>query len=137
MNKKTQYTKITKNGKTYLKICKSSDLFAGKGKRFFFGDDYVMQLAVFRIKSKLYCLHNICPHRYQDVIHQGIIKDLQVTCPAHGWTYSLEDGQNIIRKQGIKSLATFEIFEEEGSVYIEEPVFQIPKWRQSFESNSE
>jgi len=131
MSTETKYQILEKNGKKYLKICGSDEIFEGKGKRFFFGNDDDMQLAVYRVKGKLYCLNNICPHRHQDQMHNGIIRELRVMCPAHGWTYSLVDGQNVIKKQGVKSLDSFDIFEEDGFVYVEEPVFVIPKWRRS------
>jgi len=134
MDKKIEYESIRFGERLFLKICKSDEIYEGKGKRFFFGDDNDMQLAVYRVGGKLYCLNNICPHRHQDQMHNGIISDLKVMCPAHGWTYSLEDGQNVIKKQGVKSLDSFEIFESDGYVFVEKPVFKIPKWRNSDES---
>lgn len=123
------YESIQKDGKQFFRVCKSVDVYENRGKRIEFpgDDDYV--IAVFRYKGDLYCLWNICPHRHQDQIHNGIIKDGAVTCPLHGWTYNLHDGSNVIQRQGIKSLKSFDIFEEKGYVYIEKPEIDIPKWR--------
>ena len=125
-----EYARVQFDGKEYLELCKSSDIFEGKGKRFNLGDDTVEQVAVFRVDGNLYCLSNICPHRHQDQIFNGIIDELNVICPVHGWTYSLETGENVIKRQGIKSLSRYEIFEKDGMIYMEVPKFTIPVWRQ-------
>jgi nitrite reductase/ring-hydroxylating ferredoxin subunit len=117
------------NGKDYIELCKSDYIFDGKGRQFIIGDDIEEQIAVFRVKGELYCLSNICPHRHQDQMHNGIITNMNVMCPAHGWTYSLTTGENVIKKQGIKSLNKYEVFEQNGFVYIEIPKFNLPVWR--------
>lgn len=117
------------DGKKFLRLCPSSEIFEGKGKKFQFGEEYDMQLAIFRYKGKLYSLTNICPHRHIDRIHEGILKDGYVICPEHGWTYSLDTGDNKFQKQGIKGLKKFEVFEQNGFVYIEEPDFELPRWK--------
>lgn len=117
------------DGKKYLIICPSSEIFEGKGKKFHFGDEFEMQIAVFRFKGKLIALENICPHRHIDKIYDGIIKDGYVICPEHGWTYSLSTGENKYQKQGRRGLKKFEVFEKNGLVYIEEPKFDLPKWK--------
>ena len=89
-----------------------------------------MQLAVFRIEGELYCFTNICPHRHQPKIYDGIIKDSTVTCPEHGWTYSILNGDNTNQMQGIRHLKKYRIFEENGLIFIEKPALEIPKWRQ-------
>ncbi len=131
------YETVEINGRIFVKLCSSEDIFEGRGKRFRFGDDLDMQIAVYRANDKLYFLNNICPHRHQDKMHKGIIRDLNVMCPEHGWTYSLVNGQNVIKKQGVKSLESYEIFEKDGVVYVEQPVFKIPKWRRSDLNNYE
>ncbi len=127
---------IEKNGKTFKFICYSKDLKEGKGKRIAFEDDVDSQFAVFRINDKLYSVSNICPHRHATRIFEGILKGLTVTCPLHGWTYSLQTGENINKKQGIKKLDIYEIFEEGGKVYMEKPTIKIPKWRQGTQIES-
>jgi len=120
---------ILVEGKEYVELCKSSDIFERKGSRFFFGDNPDNQVAVFRIKGNLYALANICPHRHQDQIFNGIIEDLKVICPVHGWTYSLETGENVELRQGIRSLKKYNIIEQNGVVYLEKPDFEPQKWK--------
>ena len=125
------YKKILIDEKDYFIISRSEDVFEGKGRQIFLGDDPDMQVAVFRVKGNLYCVSNICPHRHQDQIHEGIIDDLNIVCPVHYWTYNLENGQNIDQHQGIKSLNSYKIFEKDGLVYLEDPKIEPPAWRKS------
>ena len=120
---------INIEGKKFVPVYKSSELFEKKGVKIQFPGDDDFQLALFKVNNKIYCLENICPHRHADRIFEGIIKDLTVMCPLHGWTYSLETGDNINQRQGIKHLRKYPVIEIDGIIYVEEPEFQIPKWR--------
>ncbi|MFH1052568.1 MAG: Rieske 2Fe-2S domain-containing protein [bacterium] len=136
MSKKTEssegiFSEIIKDGKTFILICSSEELKEGKGKRIAFEEDIDLQFAVFRIQNRLYCVSNICPHRHATKIFEGILKGLTVTCPLHGWTFSLLTGENKKAHQGIKKLSRYEIFEENNKVYLEKPVLNIPKWREN------
>mgnify|MGYP000853827008 CR=1 FL=1 len=125
-----KYPEKEKAGRIYARVCKSSELFEGKGRQFVFSEDEDMQIAAFRIKGKLYALSNICPHRHQDKIHEGIINNGNIVCPVHGWTYNIETGRNINLKQGIKSLNKYDIYEEDGYIWAEKPDNSvIPVWR--------
>lgn len=129
-NQSNKNDEIVLNGKIYVKIAKSNEIREKKGYKFMFYEDLDIQIAIFRIEGKLYCVDNICPHRHQDRIFEGIInKDLTITCPLHYWTYSLETGENINKKQGIKNLKTYDIFEDNGFVWVEKPPYNPPKWR--------
>lgn len=123
--------RILIEGKEFIFLCPSNNIYDGKGYQFLFDDDLDKQVAVFRREGKLFCLSNICPHRHQDKIYDGIIDDMKVSCPEHGWTYSLETGQNVNPLQGLRSLKKYEIIEKNGKIYIEFPVFEIPKWREN------
>jgi nitrite reductase/ring-hydroxylating ferredoxin subunit len=129
----TDYPRVNIDGRDYLLICKSTDIYEKKGRRFEFGEEIEKQVAVFRYSGKLYALSNICPHRHQDQIYNGIIRDSMVTCPVHGWTYFLESGKNINQNQGIKNLEKYEIFEKDGSVFLEIPEFESPRWKDYLE----
>lgn len=128
--------KIKKDNKTFVHICNSEDVKEGKSKKITFEVDIDMQYALFRINDKLYCVSNICPHRHATRIHEGIIKGINVTCPLHGWTYSLASGDNVNQKQGIKKLDTYFVFEENGKIFMEEPEVKIPKWRENVQIKS-
>ncbi|MDQ1267101.1 MAG: 3-phenylpropionate/trans-cinnamate dioxygenase ferredoxin component [Bacteroidota bacterium] len=119
------------NGINFIRACRSSELHEKKGKLIIIDDDTDMELALFRVGGNLYCLSNICPHEHQPQIYNGIIEDMELICPVHGWTYSLETGQNVEPKRGIKSLKKFEAFESEGWIWVQKPDIEIPLWRQA------
>lgn len=121
---------ITIDGKLFVSVCSTDELIPEKGKKIIFDDDIDMEVSIFKIDNEYYCVSNICPHKHQPVIYQGIIKDCTVTCPAHGWTYDLKTGENTNKHQGIKQLKKYQIFEKDGDIYIEKPELEIPKWRQ-------
>ncbi|TAL70753.1 MAG: hypothetical protein EPN82_01275 [Bacteroidetes bacterium] len=122
--------RIQLDGKEFIYLCQSDSVYNGRGYQFIFDDDLDKQLAVFRRDGQLYCLSNICPHRHQDKIFDGIIRDMKVSCPEHGWTYELATGKNVNPLQGLRKLKKYEIFEKNGKIYIEFPEFEIPKWRE-------
>ncbi len=132
---KQQYPTCEINGKTFCDVMASKDLFENKGKKVCFEEDNDWELAVFRIDGKLYCVTNICPHRHQPEIYNGLLTGTELMCPLHGWTYSLESGQNVNTQQGIKSLKQFEIFEKDGRIFVEKPNRDsTPLWRKNLES---
>ena len=118
------------NSKKYLRILRSVELTEKSGKKIHFDNsDDIYEVAVFRIDGKLYCVNNHCPHQNAPEIFNGILDDIKVTCPLHGWSYYLDDGRNAEPKRGLKKLSCFEIFEKNGYIYIEIPNIPIPKWR--------
>ncbi|MFY8159738.1 MAG: Rieske (2Fe-2S) protein [Candidatus Kapaibacteriota bacterium] len=143
---------IELNNKQLIPVCNSNELFNKKGKLIKFDEDDDMQVAIFRIGEKLYCVSNICPHRHAEEIYNGLLtcevnkleknvvpienennyNELSdvVTCPLHGWSYYLDSGFNTNPKQGIKRIKTYDIIEQNGIIYIEKPELDIPKWRQ-------
>jgi nitrite reductase/ring-hydroxylating ferredoxin subunit len=118
------------DGISFVRTYKSDDVYEGKGKKIEFDEDVDMQVAIFRVKGKLHCFSNICPHRHQPDIFNSILQGNRISCPQHAWTYYIETGMNVNQRQGIKNLKKFSIFEKDGWVYIEIPELHIPKWRE-------
>lgn len=116
-------------GKLFVEVCPVSEIIERKGRRIQFTGDDDFQVALFKIDGIYYCVDNICPHRHADRIHEGIIKELTVMCPLHGWTYSLDSGKNVDIRQGIKNLNTYKVELIDNMIFIEKPSFQIPLWR--------
>jgi nitrite reductase/ring-hydroxylating ferredoxin subunit len=123
------FPKITINGKIYWEVLSKKDLKEKKGVKVQLGDDYDLQVAIFLVDEQLYCVSNVCPHKHQDKIYEGFIKDTQIMCPLHGWTYNLKTGENVNNRQGVKRLNTYQVIELDGKIYIEEPEISLPKWR--------
>lgn len=52
-----------------------------------------LDIAVFRTADdRVFALHDHCPHK-AGRLSQGIVHGTSVTCPLHGWTIGLADGQ--------------------------------------------
>jgi nitrite reductase/ring-hydroxylating ferredoxin subunit len=113
--------------KQYIQLCKSGDIFPQKGKNFYFDED--VQIAVFRDNHQLFAVSNICPHQYAAVICNGFLEEKTVTCPLHGWIYSLESGKALGSNA---RLLTYHIFEDEGLVWLEQPKKTRPLWLENF-----
>ncbi|OGU58161.1 MAG: hypothetical protein A2X64_06855 [Ignavibacteria bacterium GWF2_33_9] len=118
------------NGTEYWEILDRDKLSEKKGVRVVLGDDFEYQIAVFLVNGKTYAVSNICPHRHQEKIFEGFIRENdKVMCPLHGWTYFLATGENTNPNQGVGSIQTFNLIELEGKIYLEKPEIKIPKWR--------
>jgi nitrite reductase/ring-hydroxylating ferredoxin subunit len=121
------YQKAVFLDKQYIQLCKSVDIFPQKGKNFYFDED--VQIAVFRDNHQLFAVSNICPHQYAAVICNGFLEEKTVTCPLHGWIYSLESGKALGSNA---RLLTYHIFEDEGLVWLEQPKKTRPLWLENF-----
>jgi nitrite reductase/ring-hydroxylating ferredoxin subunit len=88
------------DGKVFVNVAKSNEIVEKKGYRFIFYDDLDFQIAIFRINGSLFCINNICPHRHQDKLFEGIINDdLTVTCLyTSGLILYLQAGMSIRNK---------------------------------------
>lgn len=96
----------------YTKICKLEELKEKIGRRFFVDD---VDVAVFRIGDEVFALSNICIHQKAQIIYDGFVEDYVVSCPAHGWQFSLRDGKMNI---GIKGLDKYDVKILNGDVYV-------------------
>ncbi|MDL1892981.1 nitrite reductase small subunit NirD [Sphingobacteriales bacterium CHB3] len=76
----------------FIKVVRVSDLPERGGKFIRIGDD---EIALFRVDGKLFAINNVCAHQHISALHQGIVSGVNVTCPMHGWTYSLETGKAV------------------------------------------
>jgi nitrite reductase/ring-hydroxylating ferredoxin subunit len=68
---------IDNNSSTFRYLCKTKEI----------------QIAVFNVDGKLYCIANKCQHQ-GGPLSKGILDKEKkvVTCPWHGWKYSIIDG---------------------------------------------
>jgi NAD(P)H-dependent nitrite reductase small subunit len=76
----------------FVKVAKTFDVAERQGKFIRVDDE---EIALFRIDGSFYAIDNVCPHQHISALHQGEIEGLNVTCPMHGWTYSLETGKAV------------------------------------------
>ena len=92
-------------------ICDENDLKASEGKRFYINDTDV---AIFKVKGKIYAVSNVCPHQQASRIYEGFVENNCVVCPLHGWTFSLETGN---LHSGSRGLDTYPIKIIDGKIF--------------------
>src|ERR687888_297220 len=85
------------NSSTFRYLCTIKELPAGKSRQFSVSNDKgtkKIQIAVFNVDGKYYCISNKCQHQ-GGPLSKGILDQEQkiVTCPWHGWKYSIIDGK--------------------------------------------
>jgi len=52
-----------------------------------------VEIALFRLKGKVYALSNRCPHRGGPLI-RGYLEGCGIRCPMHGWRFDLHTGES-------------------------------------------
>ena len=82
---------------TFRYLCTIEELPAGKSRQFVVSNDKgakKIQIAVFNLDGKYYCISNKCQHQ-GGPLSKGILDEKKkvVTCPWHGWKYSIIDGK--------------------------------------------
>jgi NAD(P)H-dependent nitrite reductase small subunit len=99
----------------FVKVSRTSDIPLRAGKFIRIEDE---EIALFNVNGVFYAIDNVCPHQHISALHQGELSGLQVTCPMHGWTYSLETGK---AESGNGRVRTHRVKVEHGFVWIEKP----------------
>ena len=105
------------NNKSYFYVCLSSDISIGKSKSFSIktaeGKD--IEIAVFNIDGIFYAIFNTCVHKGGPLGKGFLDKDI-VTCPWHGWKYSVKDGKS--PHQGGDSVNSYDVKKIGDKIYI-------------------
>lgn len=92
--------------------CNYEELKEEEGKRFIIDDE---EIALFKVKEKIYALNNFCPHQHAPLIYDGFIENVKVVCPAHGWEFDLETGKMHTGGGGLK---TYEVKIHEKKIFV-------------------
>jgi NAD(P)H-dependent nitrite reductase small subunit len=100
-------------------ICTLDELEENVGKRFIVDD---VEIAIFKINSEVFAINNICPHQQSHLIHNGIIEDEFVICPAHSWKFNLRTGKKASGSNGL-SIYPVEIVEDNVFVKVQPKKF--------------
>jgi nitrite reductase/ring-hydroxylating ferredoxin subunit len=98
----------------FIKICSLSELEENRGKKFRL--DSENEIAVFKVKDKIYAVDNICPHNHTPKIYNGFIKDDCVLCPVHFYEFNLNTGDSSGFQGG--NLRIFETKIEDNHLYV-------------------
>jgi len=88
----------------FVTVAKLSQLLPGQGECI---EVNGKRLALFLVDGKAYAIDEICPHR-QAPLHEGECVGLEVVCPWHNSSFSLETGnhRNPPAKTGVKAYKT-------------------------------
>lgn len=74
------------------------------------------RIGVFRTaEGRVYAIDDRCPHR-AGPLSEGIVHGAFVTCPMHGWVFSLETGEAQGADRG--TVATFPVKVEAGRIWL-------------------
>ena len=99
------------NIEDYFFICEENILKDSEGKRFYVNDT---DIAIFKVKNKIYAVSNVCPHQQASKIFEGFVENNCVVCPLHGWTFSLKTGE---LHNGSNGLDMYPIKNIDGKIY--------------------
>ena len=100
----------------FIRVAIVSEIPERKCKLIVLEDEHV---GLWRVNGRIYAINNICPHQHISSLHQGTLEGLCVTCPMHGWTFSLETGAATF---GTGQAKTYRVSVEGGNVFVEKPV---------------
>jgi nitrite reductase/ring-hydroxylating ferredoxin subunit/multimeric flavodoxin WrbA len=107
-----KFTRNTSTNNKYNRnlryLCPIEDLPPGQSRSFSISSEKgtEIEIAVFNIDGKYYCISNTCQHK-GGPLSRGIVDERIVTCPWHGWKYSIIDGKSA--HKGGDSVNSYEI----------------------------
>ena len=98
-----------------VKVARVSDIPQGRSKLVKMNGE---EIALWHVGEKFYAVNNVCSHQHISALHQGTLDGLRLTCPMHGWTYSLETG---IAESGSGRVRTYQVVRMGEDLLLEEP----------------
>jgi nitrite reductase/ring-hydroxylating ferredoxin subunit len=98
-------------------LCRTIDIISNKSRSFSIRneDGKEFEIAVFNFGGKYYAISNTCKHA-GGPLSQGLLNGKVVTCPWHGWKYSIVDGKS--PHQGGDSVDSYKIKVINGKLYV-------------------
>lgn len=76
-----------------------------------------LPIALANVAGAIYAFGDSCRHE-GGPLSAGLLIDDTVTCPWHGWTYSVRSGKSIVPPVGLR-LPTYPVVVEDGVIYVE------------------
>lgn len=99
----------------FIRVARSSEIQERKSKRVVVGG---AEIALWRVEGRIYAISNVCAHQHFSSLHQGTLEGTTVTCPMHGWSYSLESGVSV---HGNGRIRTYRVKVAGDEVFVEDP----------------
>ena len=75
-------------------------------------------IVVFNVDGELHCMANYCPHAGLP-LGDGERRGLTITCPYHGYTYSLKNGKDLDDPEFGEPATVYPIRIQDGTVQID------------------
>jgi multimeric flavodoxin WrbA/nitrite reductase/ring-hydroxylating ferredoxin subunit len=105
---------------TFRYLCTIKELSPGRSRQFSLSNDKgtkKIQIALFNINGRFYCISNKCQHQ-GGPLSEGTLDEEKkvVTCPWHGWKYSIIDGR--APHKGGDSVDAYETKVIEDKIYV-------------------
>jgi nitrite reductase/ring-hydroxylating ferredoxin subunit/multimeric flavodoxin WrbA len=105
---------------TFRFLCTIKELSPGASRQFSLSNDKgtkKIQIALFNVNGRFYCISNKCQHQ-GGPLSEGTLDEEKkvVTCPWHGWKYSIIDGK--APHKGGDSVDSYETKVIEDKVYV-------------------
>ncbi len=94
-------------------VCQRGDMRPGQMRYF---DIDGLPVALTRVGDQFYAFSDTCRHQ-GGPLSSGVLIDETVTCPWHGWTYSIRTGKAIVPPVGIR-IPVYDVVLEGDSVYV-------------------
>ena len=106
-----------KTDKNLHYLCPVSEISEGRPKVFSIRNDKGVktEVALFNRQGKFYAISNRCAHQ-GGPLSEGILEGYIVTCPWHGWKYSVIDGK--APHKGGGSVRSYEIKVIDECIYL-------------------
>ena len=97
-------------------LCLAKDIHPGQSRSFSISNKKrtKIEIAVFNVDEKYYGISNTCQHK-GGPLSKGLLEGKIVTCPWHGWKYSVVDGKS--SHKGGDSVNSYEIKIVDDKIY--------------------
>lgn len=102
-------------GDGFTRVGRLGDFPEGRGRKVTVADE---EIAVWNVGGTVYAVSNVCSHQHISALHEGTLGGLTLTCPMHGWSYSLETGKAV---SGQGAIRRFDVRIEKGEVFVQVP----------------
>ena len=98
-------------------VCRTDQVPEGQSREFSISDDdgRAVDVAIFNIDGRFYAISNVCVHQ-GGPLGKGFLNGNIVTCPWHGWKYSVIDGKS--PHEGGDSVSSYPVQVLERKVYV-------------------
>ncbi|MGB9696030.1 MAG: Rieske (2Fe-2S) protein [Ignavibacteria bacterium] len=96
-----------------VRLCSFDELVEGIGRLFCINEK---EIAVFREGNRIFAFSNVCPHNHVHKLFKGFLKNSQITCPVHHYTYCAVTGSP--KKSAVGSLKIYKVHVQNNNVFV-------------------